>query len=86
MADTIPRIQVPKTDDLQHALTVAHQLWPDEKRTSRLVEKLAVRGAQVAAVHTETREERKARLLALVKESPTHFPPNYLENVREGWR
>lgn len=84
MAATTTRIQVPETPDLHAALGIARARWPEEKHTSRLIERLAVEGAQHITV--DTPDERAKRFRALVTASPTHFPEGYLESVREGWR
>lgn len=84
-ATTQHRIQVTETPSLAEALDVARRAWPDERRTSRLIERLALEGSKHLP-DREDPEERKARMRTLVAANPTHFPDDYLASVREGWR
>ena len=85
MPTTRPRYQVTETDALAHALELAEQEWPGEPR-SRLIERLATTGAeQLAERHDAAYQRRLAALNALRDEFSGTFPPNYLEEIREGW-
>lgn len=86
MVATTHRIQVTETPELAGALRTARRRWPGEKRTSRLIEKLAVEGAQRLDVERETPDQRKARIREIAARNDTRFPDNYLQTVREGWQ
>ena len=82
---SVRRIQVTETETLHRALALAHQAWPDERRSSRLIERLAVIGAEHLP-SSPTREERRARITRALAPAATSFPHGYLESVREGWQ
>lgn len=81
-ATTQHRIQVTETPPLAHALDVARQAWPDEKRTSRLIERLAIEGAE----RLDAAEKRRRDALEkLIGSQPGVYPEGYLDALRAEW-
>jgi hypothetical protein len=80
---TRPRHQVTETPEVAHALDVAERRWPGLSR-SALLAKLAEEGARVLE---QEDEERRAQRRELVDKHAGgfHFPPNYLDELREDW-
>jgi hypothetical protein len=68
------------TGEIAEALDVGAWRWPDFSRPE-VLRHLVVRGAE--AVLAE-REERSKAVDAL-SELGIHYPPNYLEELREDW-
>jgi hypothetical protein len=86
VATTLTRYQVTETPALAAALRAAQAAWPEERRTSRLIERLATVGASALAKDPQVSQaagqlglDELARTLQWVE------PVNYLDDLRAGW-
>lgn len=82
MPNALPRVQVTKTPMLEHAIDVARLRWPDETHTSRLIERLAIEGANQLDVAEQRRQDALDRLIG---SRPGVYPEGYLDSLRAEW-
>ncbi|MET4158462.1 hypothetical protein [Agromyces sp. PvR057] len=85
MPTLLPRFQVTETPEIEHALKVAEQAWPELSRAERVL-RLFQAGAD--AIEGERAERRRARRGAVDLSAGSldiAYEPDYLERLRSEW-
>ena len=87
MPTTLPRTQITHTPPVHHALDVAAREWPQERnKPGVLLVNLVVKAASdLEAQQAQRRRARQARLRAVAGRFPGLYPPQYLDEIRQGW-
>ena len=86
MSTTLPRHNVTEIPELRRALAVARSAWPEEKSPTKLIYRLASRGAeQIQRDAAATPGARRRLAESLAGRFPATLPPDYLEGLREEW-
>lgn len=81
------RVQVTRTPELERALAIAAQRWPDAPLSERLT-RLATIGADSVSAAEEAMRRRSQRREVLEKYRGAFadaYPPDYLEELRKDW-
>jgi hypothetical protein len=85
---TRARLTITETDDVARMLDAAAECWPEDRaHRSRLLKRLAQRGAEAARVN---RDEQWRAWEAVVDRAagaagPGAYPPHYLDVLRRDW-
>jgi hypothetical protein len=86
MATNLKRYQVTQTPALEAALRTARVRWPEERRTSRLIEKLAEAGATALEEDPDVaRAARRRKLAELSGKYQFEDGGDYIYALREEW-
>jgi hypothetical protein len=86
MPTTRRRYQITETPEVEHAIDVASEHWPDEER-SRLLLRVIEAGADAVERRptSVTEARRRAIRRAASGEWADAFGPDYLANLRADW-
>jgi hypothetical protein len=79
-----PRHAITETAEVTRALDVARRRWPGLP-ASRLLVHLIETGAQVVEAEDAGARTERARAVSALTDLSVHYPPGYLEDVRDGW-
>lgn len=83
-----PRLTITETDDVVRMLDEAAELWPEEREhRTRLLKRLAARGAQAARADRADEQNAWATVVdsAAGAAGPNAYPAEYLEDLRDDW-
>jgi hypothetical protein len=79
-----PRHAITETSEVSHALDIARRRWPGQPASRLLTHLIEAGGRVVEAEDTRAMEER-ARAVSALTDLSVHYPPGYLDEVRDGW-
>ena len=86
MPTTLPRTNITHTPAVQRALAMAERRWPGDSPRVLLTNIATEWTAQMESIGTRRREERQARIRAGAGSVHGVYDPDYLTEIREGWR
>jgi hypothetical protein len=81
---TRPRHQVTETDDIAAAVEAGLQEWPDLSR-SDVIRELILKGAESLNLTAVERVLAAELALKQLEDLDIEYPPEYLEELRQGW-
>ncbi|PFG29634.1 hypothetical protein ATJ78_0545 [Paramicrobacterium agarici] len=85
MPTVLPRFQVTRTDEVERALQIARERWPDATR-GELVTRLFTTGAAAVADEIEARRQRRLEAVDFASGIlDVAYETDYLQNLREDW-
>jgi hypothetical protein len=84
MPTTKPRHAITETDEVAHALDVARRRWPGQA-PARLLVHLIETGAEVVEAQDAATVRDRERAVSALTALGAYYPPDYLEQVRDGW-
>ncbi|OZD54373.1 hypothetical protein CH252_08700 [Rhodococcus sp. 06-1477-1B] len=85
MPTTRPRTQVTHTREVEDALRVARERWPDESPSALLTHLVVAGGEAVREAQAERTRARRARVDAIIGRFADLYPEGYLRELREDW-
>lgn len=80
-----PRFQVTETPEVERALRVAEEAWPELSRAERVLRLFQAGADAVEADRSEARQSRRAAVDYSAGSLDLAYEPGYLESLRGEW-
>ncbi len=80
-----PRFQVTETPEVERALRLAAERWPEASRSERVLRLFATAADELDAERTQRREQRLAAVDFSAGSLDAVYEPGYLEALRTEW-
>jgi hypothetical protein len=80
-----PRFQVTETPEVERALRLAAERWPEVSRSELVLRLFATAADELDAERTQRREQRLAAVDFSAGSLDVAYEPGYLETLRSEW-